>query len=628
MLRLVFATALMLVIGFQVQAAVKWNNSSSGDDTGATGKINTYGGSGYINETENPNFETLRWSLYRKIHYRPLNADRFHSIEGTSSYQFKRDLSVDKYIKKQMKISPLLSYLLYENGKITIDEITPKERFGDMFSNTTMYHSMSMGKSITSYLVGHAICDGTIDGINAKLDDWPVLEGTLYHNQKLLNFLNMVTGDKKHSANDHSSLSIQARMATEFKGTKKTSSIYHYTNLNTNIVISYLLFKYGEQGFKDFLDDIFINKIKIQHEVQLNKTPDAKKHEKSLGHQFFATRYDYLRIAVSMLNDWQKDTCVGQYLKTIHRNRIAKNGVQGTRGRVGLPLSYGGFFHTGYKGMKNRPVMGMDGNGGQTILIDFERGRIIATLAVFDNMRFPKSAAYDFKKISYEKIKNAPTPTTSSSGLSKLAALGIDTLKKGNLVRREEAKKAKVFWDKHYDQIFFGNKASGAILLSENFEKRNKLSVQDYDNNWAIEKENNGNSVYCNKVKDGWTEFNFGTKKWSDYSITFKMKFITDDRGKVETHFRMTKQGRHTTTIKQFGPKTMIEVLDKFFSTDLSANNWLDIKVTAAGSEIKTYINDIIATSSENAFWKKGSAMIAVSKNSKLCVDDIIVRKM
>ena len=165
-------------------------------------------------------------------------------------------------------------------------------------------------------------------------------------------------------------------------------------------------------------------------------------------------------------------------------------------------------------------------------------------------------------------------------------------------------------------------------MLSENFEKRNKLSVQDYDNNWAIEKENNGNSVYCNKVKDGWTEFNFGTKKWSDYSITFKMKFITDDRGKVETHFRMTKQGRHTTTIKQFGPKTMIEVLDKFFSTDLSANNWLDIKVTAAGSEIKTYINDIIATSSENAFWKKGSAMIAVSKNSKLCVDDIIVRKM
>ena len=64
------------------------------------------------------------------------------------------------------------------------------------------------------------------------------------------------------------------------------------------------------------------------------------------------------------------------------------------------------------------------------------------------------------------------------------------------------------------------------------------------------------------------------------------MKFITDDRGKVETHFRMSKQGRHTTTIKQFGPKTMIEVLDKF-SQLTCHNNWIDIKVTAAGSKLK-----------------------------------------
>ena len=398
MLRLVFATAFMLVIGFQVQAALKWNNSSSGDDTGATGKINTYGGSGYINETENPNFETLRWSLYRKIHHRPLNADRFHSIEGTNSYQFREDLREDKYIKKQMQISPLLSYLMYEDGKITINEITPKERFGDMFSNTTMYHSMSMGKSITSYLVGHAICDGTIDSINAKLDDWPVLEDTLYHNQELLNFLNMATGDKKHSANDQSSLSIQARMATEFKGTKKTSSIYHYTNLNTNIVISYLLFKYGEQGFKDFLDDIFINKIKIQNEVQLNKTPDAKNHEKSLGHQFFATRYDYLRIGKRILDDWNNDTCVGKYLKTIYDQRINKNRKgHNTQSASQYSKKYGGQFHFDIIGLSKKKILAMDGFGGQQLIIDFDSGRIIVVHSL--------DRHYNWKKIGHSVIK-------------------------------------------------------------------------------------------------------------------------------------------------------------------------------------------------------------------------------
>ena len=40
---------------------------------------------------------------------------------------------------------------------------------------------------------------------------------------------------------------------------------------------------------------------------------------------FFATRYDYLRIAKAMLDDWQNDTCVGKYLKTIFENRISKD---------------------------------------------------------------------------------------------------------------------------------------------------------------------------------------------------------------------------------------------------------------------------------------------------------------
>ena len=603
------------------------------------GKIETYGGSGYISEKENPNFETLRWSLYRKIHYRPLKADRFHSIEGSSSYQFKKNLRYDKYIKKQMKISPLLSYLMYEDGKITIDEITPKERFGDMFSNTTMYHSMSMGKSITSYLVGHAICDGTIDGINAKLDDWPVLEGTLYHNQQLLNFLNMSTGDKKYSANDESSKSIQTRMATEFQGTKKTSSVYNYTNLNTNIVISYLLFKYGEQGFKDFLDEIFINKIKIQHEVQLNKTSDSKKYEKSLGHQFFATRYDYLRIAVSMLHEWNKDTCVGQYLKTIHRNRIPKNGVQGNRGRVGLPLSYGGFFHTGYKGMKNRPVMGMDGAAGQSILIDFEHGRIIAILAVFDNMRFPKSAAYDFKKISYEKIKNGKPTRLTSIGVSRLAAIGVDTLKRDNIVRREEAKKAKVFWDKHYDKIFFGDKAIGSILLSESFENKNKLSVKDYENEWVIQKDNNGNAVYCNKVKNRWTGFNFGKKNWSNYSVSYKIKIYENKNNiaqtETHTHIRYSEKGRYTGVIKNVSEQAFVklrefiskETIDKGF-LNVQQNDWYNVELSASGKVIKILINDKLVVDATDERLQKGSAMIAVNANSKICIDDIIVRKL
>ena len=59
--------------------------------------------------------------------------------------------------------------------------------------------------------------------------------------------------------------------------------------------------------------------------------------------------------------------------------------------------------------------------------------------------------------------------------------------------------------------------SSDSILMSENFENINDLKVSDYDGNWSIEKQDNGNSVYCNKVKNGWTEFSFGKKNWRNY---------------------------------------------------------------------------------------------------------------
>ena len=65
-------------------------------------------------------------------------------------------------------------------------------------NDETKYYSMSMSKSVVSYILGHAICGGYIDGVDARINDWPSIENTLYHNQKLINFLNMSTGDQKY----------------------------------------------------------------------------------------------------------------------------------------------------------------------------------------------------------------------------------------------------------------------------------------------------------------------------------------------------------------------------------------------------------------------------------------------
>ena len=55
-----------------------------------------------------------------------------------------------------------------------------------------------MGKSLVSYVTGYAICEGYIDNINVKLDDWSTVKGTLYEGQKLIDVLNMRAGDQNY----------------------------------------------------------------------------------------------------------------------------------------------------------------------------------------------------------------------------------------------------------------------------------------------------------------------------------------------------------------------------------------------------------------------------------------------
>ena len=52
-----------------------------------------------------------------------------------------------------------------------------------------------------------------------------------------------------------------------------------------------------------------------------------KKIDGAIRYSFVATRYDYLRIAKAMMDDWQNDTCEGKYLKDLYKNKIPKNAI-------------------------------------------------------------------------------------------------------------------------------------------------------------------------------------------------------------------------------------------------------------------------------------------------------------
>ena len=641
-------------------------------------KIDRFGGISEIPESANPNYETLKFYLYRYLYSfniypfcRPQSKEFHcknspplysHQVKASNDpYHFQSDLREDEYIKKQMQKTALLSYLLYEDGKIVIDEITPKDRFGDMFTNSSRYHSQSMGKTLVSYVAGHAICKGYIKSIDSRLDDWAILENTLYHNQKLIDLLNMTAGDQNYVNRSNkfsnsnrfiTSPSINDIMENELKGSKKSHTKYNYNNLPPILVMSYILHKAGDEGFQQLLNEVFTQKARISGKAFFLKGDSTAKDDVSVWNQFYATRYDYLRIAKAMLDDWKNDTCVGKYLKTVHSLAVKKSRkVKHRDSRVRMPKGYAGFFHTNFKGMSNRKVMSMDGAGGQSIIIDFERERIVAIQAIHDNMKFPKAGSFNWKKIAYDTIRNGRPASNSTIDVTQPLKAVIDPQQL--IVEREsnqEAQRvAKEYWDNYYDaldevinleanRVLFGSSADGSIMFSEDFEieAQRAIRVDERDNKWSIKQDKGGNSVYCNKVSDHWTEFNFGSAQWSDYSIAYRMKFSAGKGGSAETHIRKTNNGEYRANIGSYGgieiqfvkrPERIPKNLARGF-VSTKTGQWLDVQISASGENITYLIDGEVVASAKDNRAKKGFGFFAVSANSEVCIDDIVVNKM
>jgi hypothetical protein len=282
---------------------------------------------------KNPNRDTLLFYVYYYLEDTK-GFGRYLIEPSKEPLEFNSNLKEDKFVKKQLQKKAILSYLYFENDQIIVDEITPEDRFGLVFKNDTKWNSMSMGKSLVSYVTGHAICEGYIDGVNSRLNDWPLIENTLYHDQKLIDLLNMAAGDQKVIDDNvgliktkrwYNSHPISSFANRELKNTKKIKSTrYHYNGLVTNIIMNYVIHK-SNGNFQKLLNKIFQEKAKIKNSVFFLKQKGIEDKYGPGRYSLRASRYDYLRIAKAIMDDYQNQTCVGKYLKEIHEKRIKKN---------------------------------------------------------------------------------------------------------------------------------------------------------------------------------------------------------------------------------------------------------------------------------------------------------------
>jgi len=354
--------------------------------------------------------------------YEPNGWDKFLVNGSDKYYKFESELIEDKSVKKEIKNTKktgLISYLLFEDNKIKIDEENLPEYIRN---NNGIMPSHSVGKSLVSYVLGHAICEGYIDSINITLDDWSVLDGTLYKGQKLIDILNMRAGDQKligekkfnsdNKIQDVRFLNVNtfpikdAMQLDMLQKTKKSKPIYNYNALATNLIMNYTIYKTGDDWEK-LLNKVFNEHVRVKDSVWFHQTVTMYNkdiHPRETGrYSFYANRYDYLRIGKRILDDWNNDTCVGKYLKTIYKQRIDKKEKSYDGDRMGqfdihtYSKKYGGQFHFDVIGLKKRKILGMSGFGGQQVIVDFDTGRIIVVHSL--------DRHYNWKKIVLKKLK-------------------------------------------------------------------------------------------------------------------------------------------------------------------------------------------------------------------------------
>ena len=359
-----------------------------------------------------------------------------YSVPGSDNYQKLETELVDnklsQYVQKQLDNrdkTGLINYLLYENGKIVIN----KKNYNDAIKkNKNVLRSNSMGKSMISYVTGHAVCKYGID-LNAKMNDWAVLNNTLYADNTLLQLLNMTAGDhqiigeKKYKGDGYvkgdKKKVINNKTVFEsmqwFQGTKKKkeNSPYNYSAMSTHVAINYVIHKVGKD-YEKLLKEIFTDHVGVKDSVYFDKVESGVRVKNPVSmwaegkkwkwvsnykhgsqrYTFFATSEDYLRVAKTIYDDYNSDSCIGDYLRNIYDNRVDKKKKQDdTKSVFAYTKQYGGQFHMSLRGTKN-VVFAMDGYAGQQILIDMTSGRIVIVHSI--------DRHYNWQKIVYKVIKN------------------------------------------------------------------------------------------------------------------------------------------------------------------------------------------------------------------------------
>ena len=339
----------------------------------------------------------------------------FNTSPSSTPRKIEEALKGSLYVTTQLAETSLVSYMVYDKGKLLISELSPRERLGDLINERTLLYSMSLGKSLAGYMIGHAICQGHIESIEQSLSDWPLVADTFIADLTVRDVINAAMGNQRFMKNNESfrsgngmSGSLKDMIFSDLKGTKAGKKRFEYGQLSALIALNYIAFKTGHE-FLDFSNSVLRDHVHLSDTLFWVHAGAGQEKHGIIHPNFNATRSDTLRIGIAILEDWNKNNCVGKFLKDVYANGVKKNPLRLNDLGWGYSREYAGFFHKKYKTV-DANVMGMDGYGGISMLINFDDNRIVYAHAV--------NRDYDHRKLIFRVIKGEED-LTNLLGLTK-----------------------------------------------------------------------------------------------------------------------------------------------------------------------------------------------------------------
>lgn len=268
---------------------------------------------------------------------------------------------------------------LIEKGKVVFNKRS------NGVSDSNLVVSYSMAKSLTSMMVGYAICEGYIKELDDKVEQYvPELEGTAFGQSSIKNILNMASGANATGAHGEPYQGLTAELRDQktsylenllkYKDPQtrlfqkvKPGDAFDYKNLDT-ATLMLVIEKATKQPFHEWYEKSLVKGAGLER----TSAWTLEKDNRAVAHGlFFATPDDWIRLAIHSLDAYagRAGDCLQGYMRQAVRDtvRIYNNREYS---------AYGYQLWTGATGMNNT-VFWMNGYGGQRIGVDPVTERIV-----------------------------------------------------------------------------------------------------------------------------------------------------------------------------------------------------------------------------------------------------------